>query len=468
MRRRSHRPPPPSDHTAALLPTALRDQLLRSLGDEVELVEKALTLPSPTSIRLNPSKPFNLNAEPVPWCSSGRYLAERPSFTLDPLFHAGAYYVQEASSMLLEQALIASGMLEHDVLALDLCAAPGGKSTHLLSLLTGGSCLVANEPDVQRRHVLAENIWKHGAPNAMITGSSPVDLEALPETFDLILVDAPCSGEGMFRKDPFARAQWSPQLVASCAAMQHHILRHAWNALVPGGTLIYSTCTWESAENEEQLIPFIREGGQAVPLALQPEWGVVTTMVSDVIGHRCYPHRVKGEGFFVAVVRKPGAWKPRTHELGNTSLMRSVPWMKTDAGYFLLDQDDAQYAVPAQWASTMSIISGAMRLHVAGAPVAVRKGGHPVPHPAAALSWIFDELAFPVLPLGESEALAYLGGAAIPAKGAAGLATVTYKGLPLGVVHGAGNRWNNRWPAPWRIRTQRSTAPRVSWHGGSN
>ena len=232
----------------------------------------ALDTVPPTSIRVNPAKWAGPLAHPIPWCTTGRYLERTPSFTFDPLLHAGAYYVQEASSMLVEQAVKATGLADTDVLALDLCAAPGGKTTHLASLLTKGSLVVANEIDRKRQSVLQENLWKWGAANTVITGSASPDLQGLPETFDLILLDAPCSGEGMFRKDPFAREQWSPALVEQCASTQRGIIEHAWNALRPGGFLIYSTCTWEEAENEQQLAALVEIGAECVPVPLDPTW----------------------------------------------------------------------------------------------------------------------------------------------------------------------------------------------------
>jgi 16S rRNA C967 or C1407 C5-methylase (RsmB/RsmF family) len=239
--------------TSAELPEAFRQRVGQLLGAEYEAFEQALEQSPPVSIRLNRDKPVGPAGRPVPWCTTGRYLEDRPVFTLDPHLHAGAYYVQEASSMLMEQALRASDLLDRPVLALDLCAAPGGKSTHIRSLLHPDSLLVANEVDRRRQAALLENLWKWGLPNVVVSGSDPAELVGLPETFDLIVVDAPCSGEGLFRKDHFARRQWSEALVDQCAMVQGRIVEQAWEALRPGGVLIYSTCTWETAENEQRL-----------------------------------------------------------------------------------------------------------------------------------------------------------------------------------------------------------------------
>ena len=468
MGRRTHRPPPGAVDVP-LMPNALRQRLAPLLGEEVQALEAALALPSPTSIRLNPFKSFPMKGEVVPWCANGRYLHERPAFTSDPLLHAGAYYVQEASSMLLEQAVVASGLIDRDVLALDLCAAPGGKSTHLLSLLSSASLLVANEVDVTRRHVLAENIWKHGASNAVITGSDPSDLTSLPSFFDLILIDAPCSGEGMFRKDPFARQQWSPALVASCAATQRNIVDHAWEALAPGGTLIYSTCTWETMENEEQLVPLLNDGAHCLELPLDPTWGIVRSEVHGVIGYRCYPHRIQGEGLFSSVVRKPGEGRTRPHTATPSSNgTGELSWFNPHLVTVLVENRDVLHALPRAWATPVEDVMRSMRMHAPGTPFAERKGEAWVPHAAAALSRWLDRSAFPEIAVDEALALSFLRGEVIPGEDARGPALITFRGFALGWAHGAGKRWNNRWPAPWRIRGQRSAAPGVPWsmHAG--
>lgn len=447
------------------LPEALRGRLGSLLGSEIAELEQALQGPIPVSIRLNPFKRFDPDLERIPWCANGRYLAERPAFTFDPLLHAGAYYVQEAASMLLEQAIAASGIAERDVLALDLCAAPGGKSTHLLSLLSEGSLLVANEPDGTRRWVLAENIWKQGTTKAVITGSLPAVLAGLPEEFDLIVVDAPCSGEGMFRKDPFARAQWSPALVQQCARTQQDIVQQAWHALAPGGTLIYSTCTWEVEENEHQLAPLVADGAVSIALPMEPAWGVVVNEVEGVIGHRCYPHRLRGEGFFLAVLRKPGESGQRSFRPANSTGF-ALPWLATDQGLSTLEHNGLLHAVPEHWLATVRRLMGTMAVLAPGTPFAERKGNEPSPHPAAALSLGLRADQLTTLDLNEQQALAYLRGETLPQREARGTALASYRGKPFGWLHGAGNRWNNKWPGPWRIRGQRSSAPAVPWSNG--
>lgn len=364
--------------------------------------------------------------------------------------------------MFLEQALLASGLLDRDVLALDLCAAPGGKTTHLRSLLTRGSLLVANEVDGARRNALAENLWKWGAGNVMITGSDPSDLEQLPDRFDLILLDAPCSGEGMFRKDPFARKQWNPALVKRCAATQRRIVERAWNALAPGGMLIYSTCTWELSENEEQLQPLLERGGEPITIPIDPAWGIERTELGMVTGYRCYPHRLKGEGFFLGMVRKPGERSERTGR-GSASSSQRIGWLNRPDDHVVIDHRDVLHVLDAQWKAEQEELSNTLCVIAPGTPFAERKGNEWRPHAASALSDRLDRSAFPAMDLDEARAIRYLQGHAIPGTHAQGSALMTYKAHPLGWVQGAGSRWNNRWPRPWRIRAQHPGAPRVSW-----
>lgn len=450
--------------TGNVLPAELGSQLGSEFEVDVAALEKALSAEAPVSIRINPLKPFALQAQGIPWCSTGRYLESRPSFTFDPLFHAGAYYVQEASSMLVEQAVLAAGAAERDVLALDLCAAPGGKSTHLLSLLTPGSLLVANEIDPGRRNILSENLWKQGYGNCVITGSDPEHLKALPEHFDLILVDAPCSGEGMFRKDPFARAQWNSSLVQRCAAIQGGIVAHAWQALAPGGTLIYSTCTWETAENEDQLAKLVEMGGRSLGLNVVPAWGVLRSERNGVIGYRCFPHLLRGEGFFIAVIQKPGIPNDRIHAASSPS-GPALDWLRNDANTAVVEHRGLLIVRPAKWNDLIHGLGQHLHATSPGIPFAERKGEQWVPHASAALSqWLVRD-AFPEYPLDLDTSLNYLGGNALRAPEARGTALVSHRGFALGWVQGAGTRWNNRWPPSWRIKGQRSNARHVPWSG---
>lgn len=445
--RRSRQQGPPE--TPLELPPNVRE----TLGAESDQLLAALALPPPVSIRLNPLKFVSLPGDTVPWCEHGRYLESRPIFTLDPLLHAGAYYVQEASSMLLEQAFRSCSALPSDAVVLDLCAAPGGKSTHLAALLPKHALLICNEPVRTRQPSLTENLWKWGRPNVVITGAAPEAFQPMGTFCDLVLVDAPCSGEGMFRKDPYARAQWGPHLVETCATRQQGILDAAWEALRPGGYLIYSTCTWEACENEEQVERMYQRGAEGVEIPVDPAWGVEATGR----GLRCYPHRLRGEGFFMAVMRKPVSAReidPPALRISGTA-GEDLPWsswVKDPTDFSSREVEGVQYAVDLRWSGLISALANTLHVLAPGIPVAQRKGEAWIPHAALALNGLLDPPAFPVIDMDRTEVLRYLHGEALPAPDASGIALVRYQGLGMGWVNGAGKRWNNKWPAPWRIR----------------
>ncbi len=260
-----------------------------------------------TSMRINPNKindkatlPFN-NLVQVPWTSNGYYLPERPSFTFDPLFHAGTYYVQEASSMFVEQALLQNVDVSKPLKVLDLCAAPGGKSTHLQSLISADSLLVSNEVIRSRANILKDNIVKWGAANVVVTNNDPAHFKPLTGYFDVIVVDAPCSGSGLFRRDEEAIAEWSEDNVNLCSQRQQRILADIWPCLKEGGLLIYSTCSFSQQEDED-IVQWMQKEYDAVvkPIDVQAEWGII----SSESGYRFWPDQVKGEGFFLACLQK--------------------------------------------------------------------------------------------------------------------------------------------------------------------
>ncbi|MBX2974332.1 MAG: RsmB/NOP family class I SAM-dependent RNA methyltransferase, partial [Flavobacteriales bacterium] len=447
MGRNAHRRSRPGP-APAITDADFHARLSAQLGSEVEGLEEALRTTSPVSIRVNRGKWSGPTAEPVPWCAEGRYLGERPSFTFDPLLHAGCYYVQEAGSMLLEQAVRATGLVNGRIAALDLCAAPGGKSTHLRSLLHPDALLVSNEIDHKRAAILQENLWKWGAANCVVTNAAPSRFAALEETFDLIVVDAPCSGEGMFRKDAFARTQWSAALVEQCGLMQHDALEQTWGCLKPGGFLIYSTCTWEVAENEAQVARLIAMGGKAIGIPVDDAWGMVRSTREGVDALRCYPHRVRGEGFFIALVQKPGELSPApaTRDPGHTD---DAPWLRPTRAWRTIEINEERYAIDESWSGVIERIRAALPTWSAGIPYGERKGDGWRPHTALALAQDLDRSPFTEIPLDRTEAIALLRGNALPARDAHGIGLATYHGIALCWMQGAGNRWNNRWPATW-------------------
>lgn len=272
-----------------------------------------------------------LESTSVPWCREGYYLSGRPSFTFDPLFHAGCYYVQEASSMFLEQAL--RQYVHEPVTMLDLCAAPGGKSTLARSVLPEGSLLVANEVMRNRSQVLAENLIKWGNPGVIVTNNDPADFTELGSLFDVILTDVPCSGEGMFRKDEVAVQEWSIENVDTCWQRQRRILRDIWPCLKTGGLLVYSTCTYNREENEDNVAWITQElGAEVLPLEIQPDWHITGNLIgTEFPVYRFLPHKTTGEGLFMAVLRKTAdepAVSVRTKTGGKASKKeKEVRWL---------------------------------------------------------------------------------------------------------------------------------------------
>ena len=275
------------------------DRFMQALGEEPSV-----------SVRVNPLKAGGavVEGERVPWCPTGYYLSARPNFTFDPLLHAGAYYVQEASSMFVD--LVLRQHVDRPVAMLDLCAAPGGKSTAARAALPEGSVLVSNEPVRQRASILLENITKWGWPDSYVTSYYPHAFVKAKARFDVILCDVPCSGEGMFRKDPKAQAEWSPKNVEKCWQLQREIVADAWQCLSDGGLLIYSTCTFNLKENEENVRWMVEElGAEVLPVATEAEWGITGSLLAGFSEpvYRFIPGFTRGEGLFVAVMRKKGS-----------------------------------------------------------------------------------------------------------------------------------------------------------------
>ncbi|MDR1746162.1 MAG: rRNA cytosine-C5-methyltransferase [Tannerella sp.] len=436
----------------------------RWLGDEYPLLEAALQTEAPVSVRINLAKRIAppVPSEQVKWCRSGYYLPERPSFTADPLFHAGTYYVQEASSMFLEQAV--NQYLTTPVTCLDLCAAPGGKSTHLLSLLPADSLLVSNEVIRSRCMILAENAAKWGAPNVIVTNNDPKEIGQIAEMFDVIVADLPCSGEGMFRKDPASRKEWSAANVSLCAARQQRIICDAWPALKPGGLLIYSTCTFNMEENEKN-IRFLIEttGATALPLSIEANWGIADGRDTTFPAYRFLPHRTKGEGFFLSVLRKPadGRQCRQASAKGKPSALASLPspvdgWLNNPDEFCMITDGTVLRAVPVCFADKYLLIHKQLRIVMAGVTIGERKGCNIAPSVALALSTAFRRKAFPYAALTRDEALRYLRRETLvlPECTSKGYVYVTYNDTPLGFVKNIGSRANNLYPQEWRIKSR--------------
>lgn len=472
-----------------MLPKAFIDQMTELLGpSEAEALCRALcdTIPV-TSIRTNPRKEATCpEGNGVPWCSTGRYLEERPQFTFDPLFHAGAYYVQEASSMFIEQAW--HTILAHESstaeasstppargaggVVLDLCAAPGGKSTLWRSLLPDGSLLVANEPIRQRAQVLAENLTKWGHPDVVVTSAYPEEFAPLGSFFDVIAADVPCSGEGMFRKDEQAREEWSPEAVIACAERQWGIISDVWPALKQGGYLVYSTCTFNAEEDERMVARICRELG-AAPIQLPP---IGEGLVVSEYGIHFYPHKVKGEGFFISLLRKTSeapigrsgkkdkkgkkGCKPSGGNVKNGAAV--ADWLANSGDFKLFAPGEGYVgAVRQSLYDDVIAVTSTVRALTAGILLAEEKGKKLIPQHALAMSTALSTDAFPRQELDRDTALAYLRREAItlPSDCPRGYVIVTYGGLTLGFVNNLGTRANNLYPEQWRIRSPHLASP---------
>ena len=274
---------------------------------------KAFETDAPVSIRLNPEKAKELTAdgERVPWCRNAYYLPQRPNFTYDPLLHAGCYYVQEAGSMFLD-TVMQQWVPDAPVVMIDFCAAPGGKSLLARTALAAGSVLFSNEPMRNRANILAENVEKWGYADHFVTNNFPRDYRRAKMIADVVLCDVPCSGEGMFRKDEATIREWSMQNVEKCARLQREIVADAWSCLADGGLFIYSTCTFNTHEDEENIQWMMDElGAEVLPVKVDAAWNITSSLLDGFSQpvYRFIPGISKGEGLFLCVLRKGGAWQ---------------------------------------------------------------------------------------------------------------------------------------------------------------
>jgi 16S rRNA C967 or C1407 C5-methylase (RsmB/RsmF family)/NOL1/NOP2/fmu family ribosome biogenesis protein len=433
---------------------------------EFEAFQKALASPAPVSIRLNPPKiPAAIPAAiqqalPVPWHPHGRYLPERPVFTLDPAFHAGAYYVQEASSMFLYEALRQSVDFSRPLKVLDLCAAPGGKSTLLSDMLSPESLLLSNEVIRTRTGALRENMEKWGAPNIAVCSAESEDFAALEGFFDVVVTDAPCSGEGLFRKDPDATAEWSPASVELCASRQRRILAPAVEALAPGGILAYSTCTYNRAENEDNVDWLLREFDlELLSLDVPAAWGITESGG----GHHFYPHKVRGEGFFIAIFRKKDGVQKKQQPARDfknikplsKNLVAELPqWTSGDVHFRYFTTGTGEViALPAELEPWYAAIDKALKIKWFGTLIGEFKGRDFIPAHALALSRACSP-TLPGIDLDREHALRFLKKETfdLPADAPRGWALARFSGLNLGWLKVLPGRMNNYLPAERRIR----------------
>jgi 16S rRNA (cytosine1407-C5)-methyltransferase len=455
------------------LPETFLDTTRALLGEEAEALFVALDEPSPVSIRLNPFKPASVvSGAQVPWSNMGQYLLERPAFTFDPLLHAGCYYVQEASSMFVEKAV--SRVVElldgQPLNVLDLCAAPGGKSTLLASCLPSRSMLVANELNRLRANILAENLVKWGLPNVVTTQSDATAFSKMSEFFDVVLTDVPCSGEGMFRKDPDSIGEWSLDNVKLCASRQRDIVGNIWSALKPGGFLIYSTCTYNLAENEEN-VQWICEklAGEVIRIPIMPAWGISGGQGSykTLPVNRFFPHKTKGEGFFLALIQKEGTYEAGTARIprAKVSAGKKMPTIPVEVKKLLLEESEYEFytdrlgricAFPLQHLASLRRLEENLRVVHAGVVLGEVKGKDLLPDVSLALSVALNREAVKTFELDKKQAIDFLRREALvmSTECPLGWVLMCFEGQPLGWIKNIGNRANNGYPNEWRIRSE--------------
>lgn len=446
------------------LPTALIESLKDVEGfDEQSFKDVHASARQVTSVRLNPAKPLHddalQHATVVPWCNKGRYLDERPSFTLDPAFHGGAYYVQEASSMFIDFVIKQLYKHEPPKHVLDACAAPGGKST-LLSAALPDSFIVSNEVIKTRVTVLAENITKWGSSNVVVSNNDPKDFKRLPAFFNLMVVDAPCSGSGLFRKDANAIEEWSEANVELCSMRQQRIVADVIVSLQQNGYLIYSTCSFSKQENEDICDWIVDELKlSSVKIAIDSSWGVVETTSSKhgTYGYRFYPDKVKGEGFFVACFQQQNfidEYQPYQRSASSISKQEETiidNWLEHADDCFLSKQGELIIAFPTKWQQALSTINKALNLRKSGVAVGEIKGKDFIPHHELALSNIIKKNA-PCIALNKDDALKYLRRQDLAlSTDVKGWAVAKYNNINLGWMKVLPNRINNYYPVNWRI-----------------
>lgn len=454
----------------SILPQDFIDNMRTLLGTtEAEALCSALCESAPcVSIRHNLAKgeAIFFEEETVPWCATGAYLPERPAFTFDPRLHAGAYYVQEASSMFIEQAYRSLSAHLVPQRLLDLCAAPGGKSTLWRSLLPDGALLVANEPIRTRANILAENLAKWGHPDVVVTNAYAEHFASLTDFFDVVAADVPCSGEGMMRKDEGARAEWSRANVLNCAQRQRDIVATIWGTLRTGGFLVYSTCTFNREENEDNVRYICEElGAECIPIDIDKSWGIMGDCTGQGLPvYHFMPHRTRGEGIFLALLRKtaPTTASSKNKKNKERNKHQSTPrelekWLQQSEAFTLLRTNPEHIAaVRSTLLPDVQRIINAIPLLSVGIAMAEEKGRKLIPQQGLALSTQLSPTAFARIEVDRSTALAYLRREAIvlPPESPRGYVLVTYENLPLGFVNNLGTRANNLYPQEWRIRSQ--------------
>ena len=450
-----------------MLPQSFISSLKGSPGfDEQAFVQTHELKESITSIRINTNKSFLEKpssffeeASPITWCEDGYYLIERPMFVLDPLWHAGAYYVQEASSMFLHYALKQIAPNAGSMHVLDLCAAPGGKTSLLANYFKKG-LVVANETIKNRNAVLVENITKWGADNIVVTQNDPSHFKALPQFFDIVLIDAPCSGSGLFRKDPEAIEHWSEDAVQHCSVRQSRIIEDSIDCLKEGGYLIYSTCSYSMQEDENILDKIAAmQGMVSIDLSIDNNWGIIQSEspVDHSKGYRFYPDKVKGEGFFLAVFKKETAidysyydscFETTAITKKETEILNTHFTLPTD--YYYINHQENIIALSNEFKDAYNSLLKNLYVKKMGLAIGTLKGADLIPsHTLAMSTW--KNLPFQTMEVDEATALQYLRRADLNLPGGKGWHAIQYKNTRLGWAKLLPNRSNNYYPNEWRI-----------------
>ena len=451
------------------LPDGFIGELRGLLPDEWEALASAITSSEPSvAVRVNDARGVGVpaGARQVPWCGQGFYTDGRPAFTFDTDWHAGRYYVQDASSMFI--AHVIRHFVHDPVRYLDLCAAPGGKTTAAIQALPQQSLVVANEIVPPRARVLTDNVIRWGNPRCVVNSNAPAQVGRLTHFFDVIATDVPCSGEGMMRKDNEAVAQWSPGLVEQCAQRQGEILTDVWPALRPGGLLIYSTCTYNRQENEEIARFIVHElGATPLEVPVEPSWNIHPAIGSDCPCYRFMPHRVDGEGLFMAVFSKDGDAPCQDIRIKEKNTKKADEigknWLKSPDDCVIDLQDDVYVAVPRDISRQVAALRASLNVLHAGVELATVMGRKTVPHYALALSQARLAGAFPVCEVNYPTALRYLRGESVTVDGPRGHVLISHEGAVMGFANNLGNRANNLYPKPLRILSTHlpGTKPRV-------
>lgn len=444
------------------LPNEFTTYTRQLMGEELfHLLQEGLSGEAPTSIRVNPFKAtLPEDADSVPWCQEGLYLTSRPAFTFDPALHAGLYYVQEAASMFVCE--VVRQLIDKPITMLDLCAAPGGKSTALRSVLPKGSLLFTNEPVKNRASILKENIIKFGHPDVIVTNNFPRDYRKAGLMFDAILADVPCSGEGMFRKDPGSIEEWSIQNVEKCRVLQRSIVEDIWPCLQPGGILIYSTCTFNAHEDEENASWIAEQlGAEFITLDIPEEWHITGSLVSGIPACRFIPGKTRGEGLFLTVLRKKGtqennrkaAKNDQKEHYNNNVHDLTTQWL--NGSFSCITEKDFLRAIPTTWTSLYNNVKSKLHILHAGVGLGTIKGKAVVPDASLALSTSLRADAFPTAELSYLDAIRFLRREPVelPQECPRGFVVVTYMGHPLGFEKNLGTRANNLYPQEWKIKS---------------